>query len=81
MPATIRFPNGTEATLLNNNGKWECADADMKENLELRTAMLPNRYYPDWFEGVAKDVAKEVGAEVVHVDPVPPNDDPPGTIY
>jgi hypothetical protein len=81
MTATIRFPDGTEATLLTEDGKWECADPDMKENLELRTTMLPYHYHPYPISGIAREIAKEVGAEVVHVSPIGGDDDPPGMIY
>ena len=81
MTATIRFPDGTEATLLTEDGKWECADPDMKENLELRTAMLPFHYHPYPISGIAREIAREVGAEVIHVDRIPEDNDPPGTIY
>ncbi len=44
-------------------------------------AVLPYHYYPDIVGGVAAAVAKALNGRVIHLDPIPPNDDPPDTIY
>lgn len=85
MAAIIRFPDGTEAKLVHPKGVWECADEDLRENLRLRTEYFVKfemDYDPYPMHGVAQAIAAQVGAEVIHVDPQPRNeDDPPGMAY
>jgi hypothetical protein len=68
MSAIIRFPNGAEAKLVDAAGTWECANEELRMTLEKLTGMLPYYYFPDPIEGIATEVAREAGAEVVYVE-------------
>lgn len=83
MAAIIRFTDGFEAKLLNEDGEWECADEKGKKLLEMWSDMFEYEgvYAPDMVAAMAEFVAKKAGAEVVHVDPMPKDNNPPGTIY
>ena len=82
MKAIIRFEDGTEATLRNGDGIWECANSDLKVILDVTTEMLPHEYYPDPIGDLARAVAAKLGAEVVYTDPlVEEGDVPPGTDF
>ena len=75
MSATIRFEDGTEATLSNEDGIWECADPVLKEMLDNWTSLLPYDHYIDPIGDLARKVAADLHAKVVYADP-PPKWDP-----
>jgi len=78
MAATIRFPDGTEATIIDCRGTWVCDNEIIRENLQLRTEFLPPAYYPDPMNGIARAIAAQVGAEVIYTEPMESGDVPPG---
>jgi hypothetical protein len=78
MAATIRFLDGVEATLVDEEGTWECVDEEVKAMLKTWTEVLPFDHHLDPIGDVARKVAEQVGAEVIHTDP-PPKWDPDAT--
>lgn len=75
MAATIRFPDGLEATLLDEEGTWVCADKEMEELFHLQT-----RHHIAWRGGaspvapikyLAIAMAEILEAEIIHLDPEP----------
>ena len=60
---------------------WLCDNEVIKENLELRTELLPHAYYPDPAAGIARTIASQVGAEVIRTDPVDHSGSIPGMDY
>ena len=80
MAATIRFPNGVgfpeglEATLLDEKGTWVCSNKEAEYYIHLETRSYLQYHGTDVvtpIESLATGVAKVLGAELIHHDPEP----------
>jgi hypothetical protein len=72
MAATIRFPDGAEATLIDGEGTWICKDQTTAELLKLKTEDFLDEEAPfflDCIGELAEAMAGKLGAVVIHKDP------------
>ncbi|EDY18430.1 hypothetical protein CfE428DRAFT_4214 [Chthoniobacter flavus Ellin428] len=60
---------------------WKSEKPAAAELCELRARDFVAHYFPDRVGGLATAVAKSLQGHVIHIDPIPPNDDGPDTIY
>lgn len=81
MKAIIRLVDGTEATYDTKDHKWHAEDKTFAEQLDIITYLLPHRYYRNYAEGIGKDVAAEIGAEVIYADQMDKEDGDPRALY
>jgi len=51
------------------------------EHLDMITRSLPYRHYRNYAEGIAKDVAAEIGAQVIYADQMDQEDGNPRALY
>jgi hypothetical protein len=78
--AIIRFSDGTEATYDEDDHRWHASDPELARQLDIATERLPHDYHPNPAAGIARAIAAEIGAEVIHTDPAPGRD-VPGAAY
>ena len=80
MAATIRFPGGggfpegLEATLLDEKGTWTCSNKEAEYYISLETHHYLQHHgvaYAAPIQTLAEGVAKVLGAELIHHDPEP----------
>ncbi len=79
MIAQLKLASG-ELLTLNDQGRWECADQELAENVNFTKALT--RWSPSQGEpghGLAHEVAEMLDAEIVYLRPVAPAE--PGLIY
>ena len=60
---------------------WTSDDPHAASLCQKTAEMLPYAYYPDAVGDLAAAVAADLDGHVIHIDPLPPNHNPPGTIY
>ncbi len=78
MPAAIEIMGHTVSF---DGFRWRSDNADAAELCRLRAKNFEGEYFPDRIAGIAVAVAESLNGRVIHLDPIPPNNDPPDTIY